>query len=329
MQSAANELWQARCRYTEGAMDLHELNENFRIPGVLEFTEHDGLQRAEITTPAASATLYLQGAHLTAWQPTGEPPVLFLSRRSEFTPGKAIRGGIPVIAPWFGPDTRNRAAGEPGPSHGFARAQPWTFAFAALVGEELHLTLTLGPTDLSRSLGYPDLRLAYQVNIGSTLMLQLTLANIGAAPMPIEEALHAYLSVGDVRQARLLGLKGTQYLDKMDEMRQKPETADALMLTGATDRVYLNTEATCVVEDPLLGRRLIVAKANSRSTVVWNPWTELTRGLKDMEPEGWVGMLCVETANAGPDTLSLGPGETHTMRATLSVERLDPLPNCV
>ena len=302
------------------AMNLHELNENFGIPGVLQFAEHDGLQRAEITTPAAAATLYLQGAHVTAWQPTGEQPVLFLSRRSEFAAGKAIRGGVPVIAPWFGPDTQNRAGGKPGPSHGFARTEPWTVAFAALVGDELHLTLTLGPTDLSRSLGYPDLRLAYQVNIGRPLTLQLTLANGGSSPMPFEEALHSYLAVADVRQARLMGLAGAQYLDKMDGVRQKLETAEALALTGPTDRVYLDTESTCVVEDALLKRRLVVSKSNSRSTVVWNPWTELTAKLPDMEPDGWQGMLCVETANAGPNALTLGAGDTHTMRATITVE---------
>ena len=303
-------------------MDLQELNENFGIAGVLQFTEHNGLERAEISTPAAGATLYLQGAHVTHWQPTDERPALFLSQRSEFATGKAIRGGIPVIAPWFGPDTRNRAGGKAGPSHGFARTQPWTLAFAALVGDELHLTLTLGPTDLSRSLGYPDLRLAYQVNIGTTLTLQLTLANGGDEPVPIEEALHTYLAVEDVRQARLFGLCGAHYRDKMDGMRQKLETADALVLTGATDRVYLDTDATCVVEDPLLRRRMVIAKSSSRSTVVWNPWTELTAKLPDMEPDGWEKMLCVETANAGPDALTLGPGETHTMRATLSVESL-------
>ncbi len=306
-------------------MDLNELNESFGIPGVLWFSEHGGLQRAEITTPAASATMYLQGAHVTHWQPRGEQPVLFLSRRSEFAAGKAIRGGIPVIAPWFGPDTKDRAGGKPGPAHGFARTQTWTVAFAALVGEELHLTMTLGPTELSRSLGYPELRMAYQVSVGATLGLQLTAANAGGAEVPFEDAMHTYLAVGDARRARLVGLAGAEYLDKMDGMRRKLETAEVLVLTGATDRLYLGTETTCVVEDPAMDRRLVVAKSQSRSTVVWNPWTELTAGLKDMEPEGWQGMLCVETANAGPDALQLGAGKTHTMRATLSVESLGKL----
>lgn len=308
-------------------MNLDRLNENFSIPDVLHFTEHNGLQRAEITTPAATANLYLQGAHLTHWQPTGEQPVLFLSARSEFAPGKPIRGGIPVIAPWFGPDKENRAAGKPGPSHGFARTQPWTFAFAALVADELHLALTLGPTDRSRSFGYPGLQIAYQLSIGHTLGLQLTLANSGTEPIPIEEALHTYLAVADVREARLFGLTGAEYLDKTDNMQQKLETASPILFTGATDRVYLHTESTAVVEDPLLHRRLILTKSNSRSTVVWNPWTELTAGLKDMEPEGWHGMLCVETANAGPDSFTLEPGQTHTMRATLSVEPLRTSPD--
>ena len=303
-------------------MDLQQLNDNFALSEVLRFAEENGLQRAEITTSLATATVYLQGAHVTHFQPSGASPVLFLSARSEFAPGKAIRGGIPVIAPWFGPDTENRAAGKPGPSHGFARTEPWTLAFAALVGDELHLTLTLGPTDLSRSLGYPDLRLAYQITIGSHLTLQLTVANGAAEPVVIEEALHTYLAVADVRQARLHGLAGSSYLDKIADGERKLQTEDPIVLSGPTDRVYLDTESTCTVDDVAGHRRLRIEKSNSRSTVVWNPWTELTRGLKDMEPEGWQGMLCVETANAGPDALTVDPGTTHTLRAVISVTPL-------
>jgi glucose-6-phosphate 1-epimerase len=54
---------------------------------------------------------------------------------------------------------------------------------------------------------------------------------------------------------------------------------------------------------------------------VWNPWAELTAKLADMEPEGWHGMLCVETANAGENAVTLAPGAVHTMRAIVSVER--------
>jgi glucose-6-phosphate 1-epimerase len=118
-------------------MDLKQLpqqfNDQFGIPGVLRFDEHNGLTRAIATTPSASAILYLQGAHLTHWQPAGQGPVLFLSRKSDLAPGKPIRGGVPIAFPWFATDSKpDRFEGKPGPSHGFARIQPWTPAFAAL-----------------------------------------------------------------------------------------------------------------------------------------------------------------------------------------------------
>src|ERR1700691_2930891 len=110
------------CRSTLIAvMDIVALNENFGLPGLLTFEESNGLTCAVVTTPAASATIYFQGAHLTHWQPAGEESVLFLSGKSAFQKGKAIRGGVPVIFPWFG----DRHDGQPGPAHGFARTAEW------------------------------------------------------------------------------------------------------------------------------------------------------------------------------------------------------------
>jgi len=81
-----------------------------------------GLVRAAIATPLAEADIYLQGAHLTHWTPRGQRPMLFVSPKSLFAPGKVIRGGVPIIFPWFGP----RSDGKPGPQHGFARSTEWT-----------------------------------------------------------------------------------------------------------------------------------------------------------------------------------------------------------
>ena len=304
-------------------MDLEGLRENFGIPGVLEFELRGELVCVRVTTPAATATVFLQGAHLTEWEPAGFGPALFLSGRSEFAPGKAIRGGVPICFPWFGPDaTGMRAGGRPGPSHGFARTQEWEVAFAALAGEELHLTLTLAPTELSRSLGYDRFRVVYQMTIGQTLSLQLTVANEAEGELRFEEALHTYLHVSDVREAGMTGLAGVSYLDKTDGMREKVQGPETMVLTGATDRVYGGTEGAVVVEDHAGGRRVTVEKVNSESTVVWNPWAEGVRALPDMDPEGWTGMLCVETANVGADGLRLAPGQAHTMRARISVEGL-------
>jgi glucose-6-phosphate 1-epimerase len=197
-------------------MDLNQLNEHFGLPGVLAFhATASGMIYANVTTPHATATVYLQGAHVTAWQPAGHQPVLFTSRETELVPGKAIRGGVPIVFPWFGA----RHDGKSGPSHGFARIQNWTLAFAALAGEYLHLTFTLSPSELSRSLGFDDFRVAYQIVIGRNLSLQLSVANDAAAPLVFEEALHTYYAVADVHEVTVTGLDGVTYLDKVDNFQ--------------------------------------------------------------------------------------------------------------
>jgi len=298
-----------------------QLNASFAIPGVLAFDEHGGLTRARITTPACSAEFYLQGAHITAWQPPNERPVLFLSEKSAFTPGKAIRGGIPIIFPWFGSRTATpESPRTDGPSHGFARTQTWQLDFGAYAADELHLSLSLEPNEVSRSLGFDRFLLAYQVSFGKELKLRLSVANDGDQPLHFEEALHTYLHVGDVEQARVHGLYETQYLDKTDNFARKMQTAPVLTLTGPTDRPYLNTTSPIVVDDPALHRRITVTKGNSNTTVVWNPWSN--HGLADMTDDGWRHMLCIESANAAENALRLQPHEAHVMETTLSIEAL-------
>jgi glucose-6-phosphate 1-epimerase len=308
-------------------MDLQTLTDHFAIPGVLAFSQNEhGLLRASITTPACTAELYLQGAHLTQWQPTGQQPVLFLSERSAFMPGKAIRGGVPLIFPWFGPrtstpeDPRTQNPQPAGPSHGFARTSDWTLAFAALAGDDLHLTLTLAPNDTTRALGFDHFQLAYQLTLGTELRLQLAIANPSGSPLHFEEAFHSYFSVGDARQISLIGLSDTDYLDKTDDLKPKHQKDTLLKLTGETDRPYLNTVTTINLDDPVLNRRITIGKANSKSTVIWNPWSELTAKLPDMAPDGWLSMVCIETANVGPNAITVAPGAQHTMETHIFVQ---------
>src|SRR5690242_6066807 len=136
-------------------MTNEELNEIYDIPGVLTFKPgNGGLLAAYITAPSAEATVYLQGAHLTHWKPTGQAPVIYTSPKSDFVAGKPIRGGVPVIFTWFS----ERHVGKTGPMHGFARICDWQLAFAAMSGSNddpaLHLLWTLEPNDLSCSLGF-------------------------------------------------------------------------------------------------------------------------------------------------------------------------------
>jgi glucose-6-phosphate 1-epimerase len=295
-----------------------ELTSNFALPGMLAFDEHNGLARAQITLPTGTATVYLHGAHLTHWQPAGQAPVIWLSELSDFAPGKAIRGGIPVCFPWFATDTGNHApGGKPGPSHGFARIQEWELAFAALAGEALHLTLTLGANDLSRSYGFDHFRVAVEFIFGSTLTVRISVANTGEAPLVFEEAFHTYF-VADPLKSEISGLESATFIDKTDALKQKTGPATPLVLDHWADRVYPGNTATVVIDDRTHGRKITIDKQGSGSTVVWNPHPEASAPLKDLAPDAWQHFLCVETANAGEDRITLAPGEAHVMQAVIS-----------
>ncbi len=304
-------------------MTAATLNESFALPGVLHFEDAGPLQRAQITLPTCTATVYLQGAHLTHWQPAGQVPVLFLSAESEFASGKPIRGGVPICFPWFGP----RSGGQPGPSHGFARIQEWTLANAALLsGEEptLHLTFTLGPTGLSRSLGFDHFRVAYELifgaDAGRTLTLRLSVANLAPEPLPFEEALHTYFAIADVRTTQITGLSSAAYLDKTDSGKQKTTPAGELTLTATTDRVFPGHTAPVLIHDSGNQRVLTNTKQNSATTVLWNPWAEVSATFSDLPNDAWPGFVCVETANTGTDKIMLAPNQAHTMQAVVSVQ---------
>jgi len=299
---------------------MHESKQanQFDIEDTLRF-EHrtGGLTRAVISTKAATGELYLQGAHVTHWTPGGHKPVLFVSPKSLFTPGKAIRGGVPIIFPWFGP----RSDGKPGPAHGFARTTEWAVERAKLSDHgNVEITLTLAPNETSRHLGYDAFHLRFHVTIGSSLEMELEVRNEASEPLTYEEALHSYFAVADIRQVSVTGLEGTTIIDKVDGFKRKQLGDDPVRFTKETDQVHLSTKATCVIHDPVWRRRIIVGKTGSDSTVVWNPWIDKTKGMSDMEPDDWQKMVCIESANAADNAVHLPPGASHKLTASIRVE---------
>jgi glucose-6-phosphate 1-epimerase len=294
-----------------------ELREKFGIEDMLRFEETStGLVRAVVTTAEADADVYLQGAHVAHWAPKSQKPVLFVSSRSEFAPGKAIRGGIPVVFPWFGP----RGGGMPGPSHGFARTALWRLRSAQKTGGQVKVVFVLAPKDLAETFGYADFHLQLRVVIGAELQMELRVHNQSEKQLKYEEALHSYFAVGDIGQVSISGLEGTTYIDKTDGMKRKRVGNEPLQLTKETDQIHVNTNATCMVDDALWQRRIVIEKSGSESTVVWNPWTGKTKSLKDMAPEEWREMVCVESANAADNAVTVAPGREHLMRVIIRVE---------
>jgi glucose-6-phosphate 1-epimerase len=290
------------------------LNARFAIPGRLRFQDSGaGLPVAEITTPDAMARVAVQGGQVLEWQPNGQKPVIWVSKAAVYQPGKGVRGGAPVCWPWFG-------AIEGKGAHGFVRTRMWEVREAKTdMADTVVLRLGIKDDESTRAQWDHAFDLELIVTVGAALKIELVTRNTGDQSFTITDGLHTYFRVGDVHQARVSGLDGATYLDKVRGFAQFTQSG-AVTFDGETDRVYLNTTADALIEDPVLGRTIRIAKAGSTSTVVWNPWTEKEKGFADMAAGEYADMLCVETVNAGSGDITVAPGGKHALVAFIGVE---------
>lgn len=301
------------------AHDIAELNQRVGIPGTVTIGRGaDEQVWVEVTNRLAEAKIALQGAHLLAWAPHGMAPVIWLSEQAKFAAGKAIRGGVPICWPWFGPHPTAASL----PAHGFARTAPWDLhTSASLPNGATYLSFRLMHTAQSHPQWPGVAELELRVIIGQALEMELVTRNPGPQPLVISAALHTYFAVSDVRRVQLRGLDGCEYLDQVSgEVLQQvgPVTID-----GEVDRIYLDSTADCLLDDPGLQRRIRIRKRGSRTTVVWNPWIAKAAKLGDVGPEGYLRMLCVETTNAAHDVVTVAAGSAHHLWASYAVEALN------
>jgi glucose-6-phosphate 1-epimerase len=284
------------------------------LPGVEQVQVH-GLPAVRVSSKSASGLVYVQGAHVASFQPAGEEPVLWMSENAVYSPGKALRGGVPICFPWFGPHPEQREF----PAHGFARTRAYEYRGARHGAKgRTELEFVLESDDQTR-IWFPYAFTArLRVAFGQSLGLEFTVTSRDAQPFSFEEALHSYFDVSDVTRAAVRGLEGTRYVDKVREQSVFTEGPRELRFVAETDRVY-DSSATCQIDDPAGKRTIIVEKTGSGATVVWNPWREKAAQMSDLGAQAWSGMLCVESANVGKSRVTLAAGESHRMGVEISV----------
>lgn len=300
--------------------DSITLNRKFAIAGQLEFTaEANGLVVARIANSHAQSAIALQGAHIMTFQPNAEAPLIWLSPAAKPVPGKSMRGGVPVCWPWFGAHATESSF----PAHGFARTVPWQVtASAALPDGGTRIAFELPQSSMPVAQWPHACRVRLVVTIGKVLKVELITENTGNAPFEIGEALHTYFVISDVENIRITGLESCAYLDKVENFRRKAQDG-AIAIASEVDRVYVDTEADCLIEDRGLKRRIRIAKQGSRSTVVWNPWIEKSAKMGDFGSDtGYRGMVCVESANAAGNVVNVAPGATHSLCVVYGAEKM-------
>jgi glucose-6-phosphate 1-epimerase len=299
----------------EAARAMVDMDRRLGIPGIASVLEgNGGLPKVRITSAQATGEMYLHGAHVTSWKPAGADEVLFVSSQSRWEDGLAIRGGVPVCFPWFGAKADDPKA----PAHGFVRTKAWQLESVTQAGGAVAVSMFTENDDSTKRWWPADFRLVHRASFGSELSLELLVTNTGATSLRFEEALHAYHRIGNIERARLHGLDGIHYLDKTDRNQEKTQQGD-IVITSETDRIYLNTQGAVELEDPVLRLRTRVTKQNSRTTVVWNPWTQKARALSDLGDGEWMQMICIESSNVADFAVVLKPGQQHTMKATVTV----------
>lgn len=306
------------CFTMDASTHVSGLNKRFGIEGAAQVVAgQGGLPVVRIETAAAKAEVSLYGAQVLSWIPAGEQEVLFLSSKSHWEQGKAIRGGIPVCFPWFGDKSDDKSA----PKHGYARTRAWRLdSMAALPDGSVTLVCVFENDDVGKALFPHAFVVAYRITAGAQLRLEFTVINTDSKSMRFEEALHTYFRVGEAKQVSVRGLEELTYRDKTDGFKEKRQNGE-ITLGEEVDRVFLNTSRPVEVADTVQGRVLRTEKQNSESTIVWNPAARVAASLADFGYDEWHQMVCVEGANMGGAAVLLGPGEEHTMRITLSVAK--------
>lgn len=295
-----------------------ELDRRFGIPGVARVREGNGaMPRVQVNSSLCEAEIYLHGAQVISWKPAGSDEVLFLSSKSRWADGQAIRGGIPICFPWF----RAKANDPQAPAHGFVRTKTWQLESILKEDDAVTVSLFTESDDDTRRWWPGEFRLVHRATFGSQLKLELVCTNTGTTPLRFEEALHTYNRVADVQHVRLHGLDTVSFLDNTDSNKEKAQRGD-VAIASQTDSAYLNTRNTVELSDPKTRRRIRLAKANSLTTVVWNPWREKASELRDLADGEWTQFLCVEASNILDATVHLEPRQEHRMTAVLSVEKL-------
>ena len=284
-------------------------------PHAIEETGDGGLPFVRIQNQAGMARVCLLGASVTEFAPAGTQPVLWVSPNSQYKAGKPIRGGIPVCWPWFGQHAT------PGfPMHGFVRSEMWhVVRVEDSAADQTSVVLGIEDNAESHQLWPYHFSLELKVTVGADLVLTLTSINRDERDIPFSAALHTYFRVADVATIRIEGLDQVPFLSKVHNYEQFVESGP-IVIGERVDRVYLNTESTCTIDDPGFSRKIVVEKSGSRTTVVWNPWAKLSAEMAELGPEAYRQFVCVETVVGPQEQMVLPAGKTHAMTVRIRLE---------
>jgi glucose-6-phosphate 1-epimerase len=290
------------------------------------------------TASGSSCKVHSLGATVLSFISCDGREQLFVSENAVLDGSKAIRGGIPICFPIFGPPSISESTM---PQHGFARLNHWTLVRAFDDSKSAGAVYELPLKDAiagrgennpwsvsSATLDGTDCTLTYEIRLeGFQLTSTLTVKNTGTAAFNFQMLLHTYYRVdqhaaNDAKKTYVKGLGGYSIIDKVgDDSGAAQSFDDPVVILGEVDRVFVHPEDHPVVHVDvavaLTSEQTLRMEATGQvaeivspvSCVVWNPGAVKAAAMSDFGNEEYHDMICVEPGLLGHQPILNPSGE--------------------
>lgn len=305
--------------YWNGFMSTHLLNSTtlYRNTfGTVKQRQINGhLTLIDVEYGSATAVISLYGGQVLSWQPENQRPVFWLSETADHRRGKAIRGGVPICWPWFGPyrDDTGKIVKQQG-NHGFARNSCWQLSACKIEQGSVDIELSLSGDN--HCTGWPNkYQLQQALRFSDTLQQKLIITNLSAQTVHFSAALHSYFAVSHPKYVTVDTLSTTGFTDKLNDTEQASETLANCI--GPIDRIY-HTSSRQELIDSQWQRKLIISASGCQQWVLWNPGKAIAATMDDIHQQGENQYVCLEAANT--DKVSIAPMKTTTMSQLIAIE---------
>jgi len=261
----------------------------------------------------AEATIAFLGATVSSFIPEDGEERFFKSSKSPLSGPKAIRGGIPICWPVFGPAPKEPPY-EKLAQHGFARSFRWEY----VKGDDPAVAVfTLESNADIKKMYEPEFKLKYTVQLtaGDVLECRLDVTNPSTAskPLKFQALLHNYLRLPDgvlpVDVTIDDALTGLTYKDKTLNYQESEEERKSVNFVDEVDRIYANAPKSFVAKYGSSQVGVKIETTNLGELVTWNPSASKNATMADMQEDGWKRFVCLEPGHVR-DFYELAPGQT-------------------
>mmetsp|Transcript_119 Transcript_119/g.278 ORF Transcript_119/g.278 Transcript_119/m.278 type:complete len:291 (+) Transcript_119:111-983(+) len=262
----------------------------------------------------ASAVFVLWGGTLVSFKSKDGVERLLLSKKAVLDGSKAVRGGVPPVFPQFG-------AG-PLPNHGFGRTSKWQVKGSPVEvenGERVRVEFCLESTEETRKLWNHEFNLVQTIEFsGMELYTSMQISNTGNKGFEFQALLHSYHMIGDISALEVYGLKDLEYLDQLEDRKEKVELNNIVVFDKEVDRIYHNGSSV-VLKDKSRNLKTDIEvrfrkgdQAFDCDVVVWNPWIDKSKRMGDIDDEEYHHFVCIEPGSVTGATMC-GAGETFIL----------------